>query len=716
MINVLFRKIFPLFFLFLLCQKSFSKKVELKYARQVAYNFYNNIKNNNQKSVSINPYKITESFIYQYGQDTVNYIFNFADTGFVIVSANDIVQPILGYSTESFYQPANQPSAFTEWLNYYGNQISYATNNNVLQTQTVAEQWINFFNNDFSFSDKTKGSTAVAPLTHSKWDQTQFYNDRCPVDAQGPGGHTLVGCVATAMGQVMNYYKYPPRGNSSFTYRTSYGRLTANFGQTLYNFKNMPDQLTSASPDVAMLLSHCGIAVQMIYGASSSATSQNYAQYAFINYFKYSSAAKNIAKSNMSDATWTDSIKKNLDLKRPVMYGGFPLSADSSGHSFICDGYDANNYFHFNFGWSGYYNGYFLLTQITPAGLNFSYTQMALINIFPDTKNGYPAYCTNDTTALTGNAGSIYDGSGPFNDYKNNSYCTWYIHPPTTNQNIILTFDEFNTEANKDIVTIYNGSSTTDSVLAKFSGSTIPKNIESVGNNMLIVFTSNDSITGSGFHANYSLSDPIYCQGIVNLTAASDTISNGSGSNNYSNNSSCKWLIKPTSATSITLHFTKFNTEALNDKLKVIDNITNTVISTLSGTQIPSDITINTSQVLLIFTSNSSVTAPGWEVIYYVNSAGIKENNFIPGLKIFPNPANNILNISYQTDNKISSLEIDLLDMTGRLISTYNIENITGVFNKQIDVNQLSKGLYTLRMRSVNNDKISSGYIPFIKE
>ena len=714
MINVLFRKIFPLLFLFLLCQKSFSKKVELKYARQVAYNFYNNIKNDNQKFVSINQHKISESFIYQYEQDTVNYIFNFSDTGFVIVSANDIVQPILGYSTESLYEPTNQPPAFTEWLNYYGNQISYAINNNIQQTQSVAEQWTNIFNNDFTLGDKTKGSS-VAPLTHSKWDQTQFYNDRCPADAQGPGGHTLVGCVATAMGQIMNYYKYPPRGNSSFTYRTTYGKLTANFGQTLYNFNNMPDQLTSANPDVAMLLLDCGISVQMIYGTDGSSTSQTYAQYAFINYFKYSSAAKNITKSNMSDAAWTDSIKKNLDLKRPVMYGGFPQNPDSAGHSFICDGYNTNNYFHFNFGWSGLYNGYFLLTQITPDGLNFSYTQMAIINIFPDTKNSYPAYCSNDTTALTGNAGSIYDGSGPFNNYKNNSYCTWYIHPPTTNQNIILTFDEFDTEANNYVVTIYNGSSTTDPVLAKLSGSTIPQSIVSKGNEMYIVFTSNDSITGQGFLANYSLSDPIYCQGIVNFTAASDTISNGSGNNNYSNNSLCKWLIEPVGATSIQLHFTRFNTEATNDKLKIIDNITNSVISTLSGTQIPSDITINTSQVLLIFTSNSSVTARGWEVIYYINDAGIKENNVIPGLKVFPNPTNNILNISFQTDNKISSLEIDLLDMTGKLISKTNFENIEGVFNKQIDVNQLSKGLYTLRMRSVYNDKISSGYIPFIK-
>ena len=87
----------------------------------------------------------------------------------------------------------------------------------------------------------------------------------------------------------------------------------------------------------------------------------------------------------------------------------------------------------------------------------------------------------------------------------------------------------------------------------------------------------------------------------------------------------------------------------------------------------------------------------------------------IPGLKIFPNPANNILNISFQTDNKISSLEIDLLDMTGKLINQTNFENIEGVFNKQLDVNQLSKGLYTLRLRAVCNDKISSGYIPFIK-
>ena len=82
MTNVLFRKIFPLLFLFLLCQKIFSKKVELKYARQVAYNFYNNIKNNNKKFVSINQHKISESFIYQYEQDTVNYIFNFAARGY----------------------------------------------------------------------------------------------------------------------------------------------------------------------------------------------------------------------------------------------------------------------------------------------------------------------------------------------------------------------------------------------------------------------------------------------------------------------------------------------------------------------------------------------------------------------------------------------------------------------------------------------------------
>ncbi len=708
--NNIYYLIFSVFFF---SSSAFSAKVELKYAQRVARNFYSYYSLKNNKSVSASPTEVSEVFVVKDVQDTLLYVFNFTDTGFVVISADDRIRPVLGFSFESNYSNVNQPDAFSEWLEFYKKQIVSALHTNLQPDLADTKLWDIFFNNNVNALQLSKGAVIVGPLVTAKWDQTKYYNERCPVDATGPGGHVLTGCVATAMGLVMNYYKFPSQGVGSYSYRlSSYGLLSANFGKTFYNWNNMTDKLYASNPDVAMLLYHLGISVAMDYGPVSSSTLQTYAQYALITNFKYP-YARSINRTN--DAYWIDSLKKYLDLKQPIMYGGFPLSTDTSGHSFVCDGYNDLNYFHFNFGWSGAYNGYYLITSIVPGGLNFSYRQSAIVNIMPD-KSVYPYYCSSNLTTMTGTTGTIFDGSGPIKDYKNNSDCRWLINPSTTNQNIILTFNEFNTQSDKDFVTIYNGASTSDLVLAKLSGTSLPKSVVSKGNQMLIVFTSDDSITAPGFQATYSLSEPVYCSGIVEFNSVVDTISDGSESKNYSNNSLCKWLIKPTGANSITLHFVQFDTELNYDKLKIIDNTTNTVIQQLSGNTLPADITVNTSEVLLIFTSNSIVTAGGWKLYFTTNELGVHEYNKQTNINIFPNPANNTVQLTINTFQKLQDVVIDLYSMEGEVIQSYKINDVDGAFSEQVDISHLSEGMYAFRIKYINRmNELSTRYINFIK-
>ncbi len=324
------------------------------------------------------------------------YVFNQVQgSGFVIVSGDDNIKPILGYSLESNFDETNLSPQVAYWLSEYEKQIAFAVESNV---QNIAEkqQWEFISSNQIAVK---RGTTAVKPLLKTTWDQGTFYNDSCPFDNTAKK-RVPVGCVATAMAQTMKYWGYPNKGVSSTSYtHTTYGLLKASFGNTTYNWAAMPNKVSSSNTEVARLMYHCGVALNMMYGPDGSGSWATYdARYAksanmhlsLIDYFQYDNTSiSSIFKRDFTDQAWQDKLKTELNQARVIVYCGND-GTGKSGHCFVFDGYDLNDFFHIDWGWSGAFNGYFTITNLVPNGTgtgggsgNYSSNQEAVIGIRP---------------------------------------------------------------------------------------------------------------------------------------------------------------------------------------------------------------------------------------------------------------------------------------------------------------------------------------------
>ena len=393
-----------LFIYFTAFSYSFAAKVSPEDAQKVAVNWKKYIhsqqlKSNNSiiQSTGNNLQTPKSQELTTYNGQNTFYTINFKGGGFVIVSADDNVNPILGWSdTDSL--PANTDNENLKyWLEKYNQQIYYSINQQI-NNSTNQLKWNNILQN--TFIEKSKNS--VTPFLTTKWDQGQYYNTSCPIDSKGPDGHVVTGCVATALAQIMKYNNCPAHGTGSYTYTAyPYGSLSADFGNTTYNWSNMSKQLFFKNNDVANLIYQCGVAVSMSYSATASSSYDSNALRALKKYFGYTSASL-ISKSNYSsDTAWENVIKANLELSLPVYYSGIDASLNS-GHAFVCDGYNGD-YFHFNWGWSGQYNSFFLLSAMNPNGYKFTTNEEAIINIIPQyTLTGKLLYDNTSQTPING--------------------------------------------------------------------------------------------------------------------------------------------------------------------------------------------------------------------------------------------------------------------------------------------------------------------------
>ena len=229
------------------------------------------------------------------------------------------------------------------------------------------------------------------------------------------------------------------------------------------------------------------------------------------------------------------------------------------------------------------------------------------------------------TTNLTDASGSFSDGSGN-SSYRNNANCEWLIEVED-NLKIILEFTEFNTESCCDRVRVYDGNSSSANLLGEFAGTNIPESIRSSSNSLFVRFTSDGSVTSSGWSANYySTDEEIFCSGNTILTEPSGTLSDGSGNENYSNFSNCSWLIQPDNADGITLEFSEFNLEQ-NDYLRIYDGSTNwsSLIGTYTGSTIPQTINSSSGSLYIEFSSDDELNNTGWTANY---TATISEHCF----------------------------------------------------------------------------------------
>ena len=307
------------------------------------------------------------------------YIYNVGD-GYVIVSGDNRVKPVLGYSTEGQFDPQNIPVQLDEWLMGYTAEIQSVMNSSTYTNVDAEASWSRLASSNFT--PTRYGSVVVAPLIQTCWNQSPYYNSLCPMDGST---QTVTGCVATAMAQLLWYWKYPSHGIGSHSYtHPTYGEQSANFGATTYNYDLMPTSLNSSSSaaqvfEVAQLMYHCGVSVDMDYGLSANGGSgavSAHAADAFNTYFGYSCTHK-YRSSVSNDALWISDLKAELNHARPVLYHG----RGSGGHAFICDGYTVDSYFHFNFGWGCYQDGYFTIDHIEPGSNYFTTEQGAIFNM-----------------------------------------------------------------------------------------------------------------------------------------------------------------------------------------------------------------------------------------------------------------------------------------------------------------------------------------------
>ncbi len=318
-------------------------------------------------------------------KDTLYYILN--DTinkGFVIVSADQRAWPILAYSTEGSFNEKKQPEAFTDWMDNRKKEIEYIKKNNIQADNNTIAAWENLH-----LKSSAVETTSVEPLIKTQWDQGCYYNSMCPTDAAGSCGHVATGCSATAMAQIMKFWNFPTKGIGSHSYfHPVYGNLSADFGSTTYQWGEMANNVTSENDAVATLMYHCGVSLETNYGSNASSAWEPRDE--LVKYFNYSSKSMLIKRDAFSSKKWIQILKSELDLGHPISYTG---SSYTVGHAFICDGYQGEEYFHFNWGWSGSFDGYFYLGDLNPGGSNFSLYQFALIDLvpgdLPDGHNGF---------------------------------------------------------------------------------------------------------------------------------------------------------------------------------------------------------------------------------------------------------------------------------------------------------------------------------------
>ena len=238
--------------------------------------------------------------------------------------------------------------------------------------------------------------SSVEPLLgDNQWGQTSPFNGMTP---ESNGQHTVVGCVATSTSQVMRYWSYPAQGTGSYNYRyNGVDYIGAKFGETTYNWNEMPMRYGADATDaqkeaVATLMYQVGVSVNMQYGLSESSAYGTSVIYALTDNFGYDKGTRLIQRAFFTNAMWEQTLRQELAAGRPVIYSG---QSTEGGHQFVCDGYNAEGYFHFNWGWNGNCNGYFLVSALVPDGVGtggyaegYNYNQTAIIGMQPDKGHG----------------------------------------------------------------------------------------------------------------------------------------------------------------------------------------------------------------------------------------------------------------------------------------------------------------------------------------
>lgn len=606
--------------------------------------------------------------------------------GFLIMAAEDAVLPVLAYSFDNDIDIDDLPPALNRLLSQYRDEIAAVRKLGIIPDERVRSAW-----DELRHSTRaTTTETGVSPLLTSIWNQNKYYNFYCPEDENAPGGYdgkVPNGCVAVAMSQIMFYYRYPETGYGYHTNHSAYGSFHVNFAQQTYNYDAMCDDLGFYNSEVAKLIFHSGTAVDMGYGADGSGAYSQSVPDAMSTFFKYNTGAQFRYKDSFSDSTWHLMLKEELDSRRPVYYSGY---SSEGGHAFVCDGYNSDDLFHFNFGWGGSGNGFYATSSSIDNAVNgYSGWQGAIFNLYPRTSN-YPIYCNEKT--ITAINGTLEDGSGNFN-YLNNTNCTYIITHPDQ-YSVHVTLKRFDTEENHDFLRFWDGHPSNGNLLAGFSGVAPSSDLVFETDSLYITFETDDSITANGWHLSFqTYREGIGC-GTHLTTESSGIITDNSGDKNYRDNANCSWTLRINNANSITFVFDELDISP-EDHLDFYDmsSYPYTLIQSISGNSIPAPMTFASNRIRVRFISDNYLNAQGFSMQWYGSSTGT--DDFATYTNIFPNPADNAIHVSL--GEAVDHCTLSLYNMVGQSVFLKTFESVGEM---EIPTAQLPNGIYMLSIES----------------
>ncbi len=660
-----------------------AKNVDENTAIDIATNFINSRTNDHTESFVFDSFSVLEE------EERLFYIVNFEPDAFVLVSAVDVLRPVPAYSLSSTYDEGPEPVQFQSLLKHYKDQAREAIRSKAIAAESIRLEW------DLYRNSKGHVDSSLEPLLTSTWDQDGYYDDLCP---DGEIGQAVTGCVATAVGQLMYYFRYPTTGQGAYSYTCeNYGEVSADFGAAFYNYDQMVNAAFRPNHEMAEIVHHFGVTVDMDYGPDGSGMWNHSAANSMKEYFMFDPATEYLFRDETT-INWDSLIYDHLDRNIPMYYAGWHETDTTQGHAFIVDGYQ-DEYFHFNWGWGGSKDGYFLTSDLYVGSSCFNYHQELIINAIPDTVNyEYFQECSVDSV-LTFMDGSISDGSGVFRNYANDMNCSWLIDP----QNEMDSVNYIEIEVHRlklgegDVLSFYDGENADAPLLISLTGTDVPETIFSTGNKVFVSFESDGAATDEGWMLTYRAKLQDWCSGVTTINELEGTLTDGSGTFYYGNNKTCFWLLQYEDATAgLGIVFTEFDVVE-GDKLSIYDYSSGQLLGEYSGSELPESLIVSSGAAYVVFQTNASGRGQGWS--FNFSPVINVHHNELSAIRLFPNPARSVLTVDYGS-NAVKQILVRSTD--GRLVFRKDSGFADG--RELLDVDAWSKGVYLIAVYT--QDKI----------
>ncbi|MBO4282797.1 MAG: C10 family peptidase [Bacteroidales bacterium] len=608
------------------------------------------------------------------------YAFTFGEHGFVIVSADDRAMPILAYSTTSSLHRESMPAPAHILLKDYQTRIQEEASQPQQSRPEVAAQW------EMLASDQPilvqKAAQSVEPLIKTTWNQSPYYNKYCPYDNE-MHSIAVTGCTATAMAQIIRYWEWPKNGYGTCAYtHFKYGYLKADYGTANYNYSNMPvalDQYSSLTEvdAVARLMADCGTGVAMDYSPTGSgawvleSVGKEYsAEHVLRKYYGY--VLTEGTYKYLNGSTWLKRVKNDLDNGRPLLFCASKLK--EGGHAFICDGYDDQGLFHFNWGWGGRHDGFYLMDS----AYGFNIYQAAIFGLMPPTKlNSYHLVLFSDITASSDTI-SCGEAFTVRVNVENNGNLPFFgnfrmVLQNTQTEEIVAVFDTISCK-NQALA----GSSSFSSPLT-FHGKLESLFTDNYNLRIQYIDTNADTWTNVAEIGNFSNKKSILFDGGVTTTAL-DTVTNITAHE-----------------AQVTGHLSKACSETVTRKAiqykKSSAQSFTTVKDTSSGNTIRVELKNLESNTSYDVQTYVTVQADGTYKNYISDKRTFttERADAIPalaekGLRVYPNPAHGIIRIETTTGTG----EVELRNTLGQKVAG---QSLSGTLT-ELNVGQLSPGVY----------------------